>query len=1009
MPSFTDTFIKKPIYGIILSLSLMIIGAASFFDLEVWQYPKIKPMVLNVVIPYIGASAEETVRSVTTPVEKVLTNIEKLDYVSSSTKYGVSQITLNFLPGANVSDAIADVSSKISSIRSQLPKDINEPQVLKVDPSEQPSLYLSILSDQLSTPNIYNYYDKNIGPSFRNLPGVGQITMLGNFKAAMRMHFNPTALNAYQLTLPEAFNYAMTQNTSGPSGKLEMSTVEMPISLVNHLNDARRFQSLAINDQPNPPTLADVAQVEMGEEVTTAKAYINKKPSVFVGITSSTDANPIQVSEQISNEIKQINPNLPDHMKASVLFDSSVYLKESIKMIYHAIFETIVLVFVTMFFTLGSIRIVIIPTVTIPISLLTTFMFMKWFNFTINTLTLLALVLSIGMIVDDAIVVAENVFRHIEEGKTRLQAALVGAREITKPVIMITITLAIIFAPLGFIPGSTGTLFLEFGYTVAMSVIVSGVCALTLSPMMCAHFLPKKTVKEGLSHRITTFMTKVTDHYQNRLKHTIVWKKTIFCCCILMAIISIAGYAFFPKSLVPEEDSGAIYTMINGSPSVNFKYMQEKAELANQITDAIPELFQTATIVGMPISSNAYTITVLKPINERKRSVNEIIASLTEPLSKIPGVSIYQFNPFMVPGSSGFFPVSFVIKSNIPYQEFSTKLSKIMQVIKKHPKFVFSNNDLPTAQSQLSLTVNRSLAAQMGVTTDSINQLLAIAFGEIKNQTFTLENENFYVIADLIKNGQSSLTLLEQLSVRSSNGHLIPLSTFVTPSLTSTPPTINHFQGIQSATINAFLFPGFSQADAQEFLIKNMQKIFPKGTQQDYTGQSRSFNRIQSESQMLFLYSLMFIFVCLVLQYENWQDPLIILSTVPLSLFGALLCLILAGGSINIYTNISILTLFALISKHGILMVDFARHIEKNEKLSSLEAIIKAASVRFRPIVLTSLCMIIGTFPLMLNGGFGSECRFQIGVVIGGGMTIGTLLTLFVLPAFYLVIHRKSA
>jgi multidrug efflux pump len=1005
--SITDFCIKKPIYSIIISIVLTVVGTLCFFDLETSQYPSVKASTLKITYHSHGMNAKELEQSITAPVEMALSNIDQLDYINSVSAFGWSDVYLTFQSGYDVAEAIPNIRAKLSAIESKLPKNLIGPTIRKIDPNQQPSLYMSINNNQLNFAGVYAYYLKNILPSFQNLPGIGEMKPMGPFQEAMRLKFDPIALNAYGLSLPEAYGYALQQTSAGPSGLAANKQSSLPISLTKSLNSPKDFEQLPITPLPDSPILNDVAQARFDKEWVGVEAKLNGQSSIAVGVIPTSDANAITVAKQIKATINKIRNTLDPNFDISIFFDKSIALQESLNMVYRVIVETIILVFITMVLTLGSVRMVMIPLVVIPISMLTSFLFMKHLNFSLNQITLLAIVLSIGMIVDDAIVVAENVHRHMEQGKGRLEAALVGAREIVRPVMLITMTLAVIFAPLGFIEGMTGRLFREFGYTIAISVIISGVAALTLSPMMCAYVLPKQAANHPIAAKISDIVHALTLKYHQALIKVMHYKKSMFLSCVFIALLSAVGYMVFPKILVPIEESGAIYTFIFGPPSVNSKYIETKISEINKVLSQQPETKDIFTLAGAPISSQGIILQTLEDLSTRKRSTAEIIRSMAEPISKIPSVKIFQVNPFFTPGSASFFPVSFVVKSNMPYQAFENKLNQMMKEVKENPAFLFAmHNQLPV-QPQLELTINHKLASQLGVSTESINQLLGLTFGNLRLKTFIKDDQQLYIIPE-ISDTIDTTTALNQLSIRASSGDLVPLSVLVTPQLNNTPPTIFRFQGMQAAQIDAFVFPGYSQTKAHQFLKETMIKYFPTGTQDDYTGQSRSFNQIQGQSQSLIIYALLFIYTCLALYYESWKDPLVILCTAPLSLFGAIICLLLAQGTINIYTNISILTLFALITKHGILIVEFTKQLVKSEKYDHNMAVVKAATVRFRPIILTSFSMIFGTLPLMWTSGYGGQCRFEVAVVICGGMTIGTLLTLFVLPAFYSVIHQQN-
>lgn len=1006
---FTDIFLKKPVYAYVLSIFILVLGFIGFEKLSVRQYPKLDSSVITVTTAYPGASAKDIEVFVTKPLEDSLALVDKIDYMTSDSTIGQSRITINFKLGADVNKALSDTYTSVAAAKDNLPKDIREPVIQKIDPNKSPLIYIGLLSNsKWQHARLAEYFDQSVKPSMQNLEGVGMINVFGDYDYGMHMQLDPVKLAG--LGMPQSsLMQAVSRESYYPAiSQLEASKRNYPLSIVGQADSSSQFNNVIIKSINNQHVnMAQVANTEMRPPQSKVQANVNGKPAVFLGIIPTNDANPVALSERVNSLIANIKSSFPSGFSMQVFWDSAVFIKQSIAEVNWAIFETTVAVLLILFLFLGSIRLTLVPAITIPISLIGTFVLMYAMGFSINTFTLLAMVLAIGMVVDDAIVVLENIFRHVEEGMPAHEAAVTGAREICHPVIVMTLTLAAVFAPIGFIDGLTGTLFREFAFTLAGSVIISGIIALTLSPLMCEKVLKQNLQESRLTQLVTGIFEKLTNCYSNALRKFIPRKKLVVFLMFVMSLLSIAGLIFMPKALVPQEDSGVLLSMISGPPGAKIDYMAPYVADFDSKAKELSGASETAIINGFMGENTAMSIAILKPWSKRGKSADVLAQDLQASSSKIPGIKAYVLNPFSVPGSSKDMPLGFVVKTFGSLQDLDKNMQKLINSIqdKNSPyyewRIFFPNTkfhlDIPTYELEL----DNSRMQDLGVTNQQLGEALALALTDREGGSYSIDNErrNWYLeYADKFKENFSALS---SASLILAGGKSVPISSFFKIKSAVEPSKISHFQQIRSATFAAAaLMPGYTMGQALDHIKKAAESIFPQGTMFDYTSQSRTLIETQGHTAELFIFSLIFIYLVMAVQYESFKDPFIILLCVPLAGLGALVLLFLNSGSINMYTNIGMVTLIGLISKHGILLVDFA-----NKQLlsgCSVElAIMNSAKVRLRPIVLTTVAMILAAIPLVFADGAGSVARKQMGLTILGGMTLGTILSLFFIPTIY--------
>lgn len=1012
---FTDLFIKKPVYAVVLSIFVIVLGVIGFQKLSVRQYPQVEPSVITISTSYPGASAKDIEVFVTKPLEDALASVDKIDYMTSDSALGKSTITLNFKLGADVNKALSDAYTNVAIAKTNLPKDIREPVIQKIDPNKSPLIYIGLLSNsKWQHANLANYFENAIRPSMQNIEGVGMVKVFGNYDYGMHMQLDPLKLAAYNLPQQSLMQSVANESYYPGISSLESNIRNYPLTLTGQPNTAEQFSKIAIKRVGQQKvTINQVVKTEMRPPASKVQAIVQGKPAVFLGIIPTSDANPLNLSTAINNLLENVKSSLPDGFNIKVFWDSAVFIKQSLAEVKWAIFETTIAVLLILVLFLGSVRLTFVPAVTIPLSLIGTFMLMYMMGFSINTFTLLAMVLAIGMVVDDAIVVLENIYRHVEEGMEPHKAAVQGAREICHPVIVMTLTLAAVFAPIGFVDGLTGTLFREFAFTLAGAVIISGIVALTLSPLMCEKVLQNHANETKLAKIVSKIFVQLNKNYLNLLHKILPKKKTIVIGLVFMSLISVAGIVFMPKALVPQEDSGVLLSMISGPPGANIEYMAPYVSQFDAEANKLAGVKQTAMVNGFMGENSAMAIAILKPWADRNKSANVLSQELQENVNNIPGIKAFVLNPFSVPGSSKDMPLGFVVKTFGSLEDLDKNMQKLINSIrdKDSPFFewrIFFPNtkfhmDIPTYDLQL----RTERLADLGITNQQLGQALSLALTDREGGSYSFDNDrrNWYIEYD--DSFKTNFAKLGSASIITATGKSVPINSLFDVKSSVQPSKISHFQQLRSATFAAAaLMPGYTMGQALEHIKKAAESIFPKGTLFDYTSQSRTLIETQGHTVDLFVYALIFIYLVMAVQYESFKDPFIILLCVPLAGLGALLLLYLNGGSINMYTNIGMVTLIGLISKHGILLVDFANH-ELRKGVSVEQAIINSASTRLRPIIITTVAMILAAIPLVFASGAGSVARNQMGLTILGGMVFGTLLSLFFIPTVYR--HYKSA
>lgn len=1006
---FTDLFIRRPVFACVLSLILLLIGIQAFSSLPVRQYPNIEPSVIYVETDYPGASAKLMEGFITTPLESALGGVQGVDFMTSTSGQGESEITLNFKLGYDINTAISDVTNAVSSVRSLLPQDVKDPEIIKKDPSANPTIYLSFSGATQTPEAITDYLMRVIQPQFETLPGVSQAQILGERQYAMRLWLDPEQMAAHNIAANDVLNALKNNNVQAAPGLLQAPNVQLDVNANTDLTSVAQFNNMVLNNNNGYLTLlSDIGHAELGPVDDTISVNINGNKNVVVmGVIPQPTANPLDISKEVNNLLPDIKSNMPQGMNASVVWDSSKFIAASIKEVRKTIFEAAVFVMIVIFLFLGSIRSVIIPIVTIPLSIIGVCAIMSGMGYTINTLTLLAWVLAIGLVVDDAIVILENIHRHMELGKSPYNAALIGTREISFAIIAMTLTLAAVYAPIGFMTDITGRLFREFAFTLAGAVIVSGFIALTLSPMMCSKLLRHEKNKQGLSTKVDAIFNSLMLQYKTFLQKILNKRRLILIIAGVIYLACYVGYKTLPNELAPSEDQGAVLTVMSGPTSANLAYMEKYTQQLSQIYKTIPEAQGYAILNGMPSQNGAISFLILSSWEQRHRSADQIIQSLFPKLWGIPGISAFPINLPALPGTSGRTPVQFVLKTTGSFEELNDAMQKLMIVAHKNPGLVNLDTDLKLDKPNVTISIDRNKASSMGVSAQDIGAALNTALGQPTASQFEISGRSYYVIPELYRSDMQYPEQLDNINLRTSNNQLVPLSDFATVENGIAPQSLNHFQQLRAATLTASLAPGYTQGQALDFLSETAKQILPQNIEADHSGQSRQFVQANGSMGKTLLFAVIFIFLVLAAQFESFRDPFIVMVSVPLSLTGAMLAIHLTGGTLNIYTQIGLVTLIGLISKHGILIVEFANQ-QKEQGLAVSEAVIEAASIRLRPIIMTTAAMLLGALPLIIADGAGAASRKQLGWTIFGGMGFGTIFTLLIIPTVYTLFAKQT-
>lgn len=1001
--------IRRPVFATVMSLLIVLVGAVAFQGLSVREYPQIDEPTVSVSTTFGGASSEVVESQVTKVLEDSLSGIEGVDVITSSSRPERSQITVRFALSRDPDSAAADVRDKVSRVRQRLPQGIDEPVIAKVEADAFPVVWLAMSSDTHDALQLSDMANRLVKPVLQTAPGAADVRVYGERRYAMRVWIDTDRLAAYRLTVQDVEEALRRSNLEVPAGRIESQQREFNITAATDMQTVTQFRELVIRMVGGVPVrLQDVARVEEGPQDNRSSIRLNGRDSVAVGVIRQATANPLELSAGVRALLPKVQQDLPAGVSVSVANDSSVFIEKSIEAVYITIIEAAVLVALVIFVFLRSVRASIIPLITIPVSLIGSFALMALFGFSINTLTLLALVLAIGLVVDDAIVVLENIHRHIEDGLKPFDAAIKGAREIGFAVVAMTLTLAAVYAPLAFTPGRTGRLFAEFALALAGAVVVSGFVALTLSPMMSAKLLRHQDKPSRFDRRMEGLLSGLTASYGRALAWALQRRLWVVAVMLASAVGSAYLFSTTKQELAPLEDRGVILINVSGPDGATLAYTQRYAEAIEQIGQTYPEFDRIFSNIGNPTVAQGNIFFRAVPWDERERSTQELAREITPKVAGLPGVSAFPITPPSLGQGFRQRPINFVVVTSDSYENLSKVMRRFQDELAKHPGFVQVDTDLRLNKPEVRMEVDRERAADAGVNVDAIARTVETLLGGRTVTRYKRGGEQFDVVVQTDNAQRSAPDDIDRLFVRGRGDVMVPLGSLVTIREVVVPRELNHFAQRRSASITANLAPSLALGEALAIMDGIAAEILPPGYTTDLNGQSREFKSASGSLALVFVLSLLFIYLVLAAQFESFVDPLIILLSVPLSMLGALLALKLTGGTLNVFSQIGLITLVGLITKHGILIVEFANQL-RAKGLALREAVEQSASLRLRPIMMTTGAMVLGAIPLALASGAGAESRQQIGWVIVGGMSVGTLLTVFVVPTMYTLLSRRKS
>jgi hydrophobe/amphiphile efflux-1 (HAE1) family protein len=1010
--SFTDIFIRRPVLASVVSLLILLAGIQSGLKLKLRQFPQLSSATITITTSYPGANAELIKGFITTPIAQAVASAEGIDTLVTNSEQNTSTITLNLLLNANADRAVADVLAKVNQVKYVLPREAYDPVVAKQTGDSTAVLYMSFNSMVLTPSQITDYLNRVVQPRLQTIDGVANAQILGGQTFAMRIWLNPDRMAARGVTASDVSAALAANNFTTAAGQIKGDFVQTSINAETSLDSAKAFGQLVVSAHGDALIrLGDIAEIELGPESVDSSSSFDGMKAVFIGIFATPTANPLNVIDEVRKAFPELQSQLPVGLNASIAYDATNFIRASIWEVEKTLGEAAIIVIVVIFLFLGNLRSTIIPIVTIPLSLVGVMTVLFSLGYSLNLLTLLALVLAIGLVVDDAIVVVENIYRHMEEGMPPRDAALQGAREIAAPVIAMTITLAAVYAPIGFVSGLTGSLFREFAFTLAGSVVVSGIVALTLSPMMCSRLLkPPRAEARGFPAFLDQVFDGLRQRYQRRLHKTLNFRAVTVLILIGVLAITAVMFASTPDELAPEEDQGIVFANIKTPQYANLDYLEKATAQVEAAASDVPERDHVFMINGSVGVHQGFGGLLLQPWGERKRSQKAIMQALQPKLAQVTGADILAFGPSSLPGSTGGPPVQFVIRTITGYRQLVDVMAELETAARDSGLFLFANSDLKFDMPQIDFKIDADKANRLGIRMQDIGSSLATLLGGNYVNRFSLNSRSYQVIPQAPRDFRLTPDWLTRYQLRTSSGALVSLATVASLSTSVQPNGLPTFQQLNAATLQGVPFPGHTLGEAIGFLQQKAKQLLPEGYSIDFQGESRQFVQEGNTLVITFIFALIVIFLVLAAQFESFSDPLIILIALPTSMFGALLPLNILGvvgaASMNIYSQIGLVTLIGLISKHGILMVEFANRLQDQEGFVRREAIEHAASVRLRPILMTTAAMVAGMIPLIVAEGAGAQSRFAIGIVIAAGMSIGTIFTLFVTPAIYTLIAR---
>ena len=1004
---FTDIFIRRPVLAVSISLLIIILGLQAISKLAVREYPKMTTTVITVTTAYPGADANLIQAFVTSKLEESIAQADNIDYMSSSSAPSSSTITVKMKLNTDPAGALADVLAKVNAVRSELPSGIEDPTVASSSGGTG-IMYISFRSKKLDSSQVTDYINRVVKPQFFTIEGVAEVQIFGAAEYAMRIWLDPQKMAGQNLSAPAVMSALSANNVQTAAGSDNGYYVTYRNKVETTTKSVEQLGNLIVaSNGDDLVRLRDIATIELNKESDNSRATANGADSVVLGINPTSSANPLTVAEKIRPLYDNIKKQLPDSIESDILYDSTIAINSSINEVIKTIVEATVIVLVVILMFIGSLHAILIPVLTIPISLIGVLMMLQSLDFSINLMTLLALILAIGLVVDDAIVVLENVDRHIKEGETPFRAAIIGTREIALPVISMTISLIAVYSPMALMGGITGTLFKEFALTLAGAVFISGIVALTLSPMMTSKLLKSNAQPTWMERKVEHTLGKMNALYNYMLDIVMQNRKSMV--VFAMAIFASLPFLFnsLSSELTPNEDKGAFIAIGSAPSNVNVDYIQDAMQPYMKNLMEMPEVSFGMSIAGAPSSNASLNIVTLKDWNERSRKQAAIMNELNAKAKSIPEVSVSAFNfPEIDTGEQGP-PVSIVLKTAQDYNALANTAEKFLQAMKASGKFIYTNLDLKYDTAQMTISVDKEKAGTYGISMQQISNTLGSFLSGATITRVDIDGRAYKVISQVKRDDRLSPESFNNYYLNASNGEAVPLSSLISIKLETQPTSLPRFSQLNAATISAVPMPGSSTGDAVAWLQQQANSTLPQGYTYDFKSESRQLIQEGNALAVTFALAVIIIFLVLAIQFESVRDPMVIMISVPLAVSGALLMLNLlsffgiSGTTLNIYSQVGLITLVGLITKHGILMCEVAKEEQLLHGKNRIDAITAAAKVRLRPILMTTAAMVAGLIPLLYATGAGAVSRFSIGIVIVAGLSIGTIFTLFVLPVVY--------
>ncbi|AJI54216.1 efflux RND transporter permease subunit [Francisella philomiragia] len=1016
-----DLFIRRPVLSLSISFMIIVVGVGSFFQLQIRQYPYIDSATITVTTAYPGANPATIQAFVTRPIEAAVGSSKGIDYMTSSSALGTSTITVYVKLGQNTNDVLSEVVQNVNSVLNQLPQDAYSPAI-KLNPADNfPSLILAFTSKTMNTSEISAYINSELTPKLLAQGGLSSVDVWGNKPYAMRIYPNKTRMAEYGITPTELATAVGSNSLVSAGGQIQGPYLNYTLNPETSMSTAQEYRNLIVKKSDKQVVrLKDVAKVELGAQDYNSSVYFDGKNAVLAGAVVSPEENPLDVVDRLVEELPNIKAALPNGLDVNIAYNSTTYIEVSIEEVLHTLFEAIIIVSVVMFLFLGSFRAIIVPVVAIPLSIIGSFFLMSLMGFSINLLTLLSMILAIGLVVDDAIVVLENIYRHIEEGMEPFAASIKGAREIANPVILMTLTLVVVYAPIGMMGGFTGQLFTEFAYSLAGAVVISGIVAYTLSPMLCSKILNREMMSTKLVKFIDKLFTALTAKYKATLEFVLDIKPAI----AIVGLIVLASCFIMGKGikseLAPNEDMGFLGIMGQAPSSANINYLETFGTKLASTLDEVPGKQDTFILNGVMGSNVIFGGFIMQPWDKREISQQKAANIAQEKVTGLPGIQTYTYQTPALPGIPRGAPLSLVIQSVNDYEAIDEITNKVIDKMMKSGLFVFAQSDLKFDNPVVDIIIDREKAGILGITMSDIAKTLGYSYAGGYINYFFLKGYSFQVIPQLARNEMLTQEQLGNIYIRSDEASdlfnsELPLSALVSFKTEGQPLTLNTFQQLNASTISAVMAPGVTQGQAIDYVKSVVRSELPEGFSFNFSGSARQYIENGNTMMVAFAFAIVLIFLALSAQFESFRDSLVILVTIPMAISGALIPLYVgqymgAGwASLNIYTQLGLVTLIGLISKQGIMVVEFANHLQKHERMNKYDAIVTSSSQRLRPILMTVSAMVVGVIPLVTSSGAGAISRNCIGVVISSGLVIGAIFSLFVLPVVYMYIASDKS